>query len=843
MRIFISIFSFALAVSVWATPANKSALARHLGQFLPTKLNSCAICHVRANAQGAESLDDFPHNAFGHRLRGLGDKLSLAERFEKIAGEDSDGDGMSNLSELLAGSSPGNADHFAKAEAPLMARYIEFRRRYAWRPFAKIRRPPVPMAIEGGLPIRNPVDAFIAAAQAKRGLKPRPESPRDIWLRRVYLDLIGLAPTPEQRAAFLKDTSATAHELVVDQLLAHPAYGERWGRHWMDVWRYSDWAGYKQSLRESQRHIWHWRDWIVEALNADKKYDRMILEMLAADEAMPEDTQALRATGYLARHYFHKRDQWMDDVVKHTSQAFMGVTLACARCHDHKYDAFPQEDYYALRAVFAPYHVRTDRVPGVLDVAKNGLPRAFDNSLNIKVHLFKRGDERYPVKDTVILPGIPVILGGKLDIQPVSLPPSASQPDQRAFVVEDLLAAAQKKVTEAKEDPARKVAQLELDALKAELKTEQLTKDSEEWKAAAKETLRLQRAAKLAAAKLELTSATQAQANAQATLTKAETGKDKATFTKAKAAKAKAEKALADKKKAVVAAEKTESEKLTTKFTPRKQGKYSDRSTGRRLAFARWLGSRDNPLTARVAMNHIWLRHFGQPIVPSVYDFGAGGREPTHPALLDWLATEFMARSWSMKAMHRLICTSSTYRLDSTDDPLQAKIDPDNRFLWRMPARRLEGEAVRDNLLWIAGTLDTQRGGPDIPHIDAQTVHRRSIYFRHAHDKLVPFVQIFDGPKVSECYQREVSVQPHQALALANSQLTHDQSVALEKRLAKDADRFIGELFVHILCREPTASERAVCVQFLQRSSADTLRARIRLVKVLFNHNDFVTVR
>ena len=263
--------------------------------------------------------------------------------------------------------------------------------------YQRVERPRLPLPRRSDW-IRNPIDAFIATAQAKHGLKPRPEAPRDVWLRRVYLDLIGLAPTPEQRATFLKDTSATAHERVVDELLAHPAYGERWGRHWMDVWRYSDWAGYKQALRESQRHIWHWRDWIVESLNADKKYDRMILEMLAADEAMPEETDALRATGYLARHYFHKRDQWMDDVVKHTSQAFMGVTLACARCHDHKHDAFPQEDYYALRAVFAPYHVRTDRVPGVLDVAKNGLPRAFDNSLNAKVYLFKRGDERYPVK-------------------------------------------------------------------------------------------------------------------------------------------------------------------------------------------------------------------------------------------------------------------------------------------------------------------------------------------------------------------------------------------------------------------------------------------------------------
>lgn len=842
-RAYIVLLAIGCSAAVWATPANKSALARHYGKFLPAKLNSCATCHVRAEPRGAESLKEFPHNAFGKRLATLGDELSLAERLNKIAAEDSDGDGISNLNELLAGSGPGDAGQSGKVKPAVLARYGEFRKRYAWRPFAKVQRPEVPDAVKGGLEVRNPIDAFISTAQVKRGLQPRPEAARDIWLRRVYLDLIGLAPTLEQRTAFLKDTSSTAHERVVDELLAHPAYGERWGRHWMDVWRYSDWAGYKQSLRESQRHIWHWRDWIVEALNADKKYDRMMLEMLAADEAMPEDTSALRATGYLARHYFHKRDQWMDNVVKHTSQAFMGVTLACARCHDHKYDAFPQEDYYALRAVFAPYQVRTDRVPGVLDVAKNGLPRAYDASVNAKVYLFKRGDERYPLKDRDIAPGIPAALGGKLDIQPVSLPAPAWQPDQRAFVKKDLLAAAQAKVDAAKNEAAREVAQLEMDALKAEFKTESLKKDSDEWKAAAKETLRLQRAAKLAAAKLNLTPATQAQAKATEALAKAEAGKDKAAITKAKAAKTKVDKAVADAKKAVAAAEKVAAEELTTKFAPRKQGKFPSSSSGRRLAFARWLGSGDNPLTARVAMNHIWLRHFGQPIVPSVYDFGAGGREPTHPALLDWLAAEFMARDWSMKAMHRLICTSSTYRLAGTDDPVQAKIDPDNHFLWRMPARRLEGEAVRDNLLWIAGTLDAQRGGPDIPHTDAQTNRRRSIYFRHAHEKLVPFVQIFDGPKVTECYQREVSVQPHQALALANSRLTHDQSVALEKQLAKDAGKFISDAYVRILGREPTAKERAACARFLERSQAGPQRARIHLVKVLFNHNDFVTVR
>ena len=846
-RLSIGIVCLAFAASALGTPANKLALARHLGKFLPAKLNSCATCHVAADPRGAESLKDFPHNTFGRRLRALGDEMTIGERLDKIAAEDSDGDGVPNIDELLAGSGPGNARQSPKVSAALRARYGEFRKRYLWRSFAKVKRPTVPKASKNGLIIRNPIDAFVAAAQQKRGLKPRPEAARDLWLRRVYLDLIGLAPTPAQREAFLKDPAPRAHERAVDALLANPAYGERWGRHWMDVWRYSDWAGYKQSLRESQRHIWHWRDWIVEALNEDKKYDRMILEMLAADEAMPEDSKALRATGYLARQFFSNRDQWMDDVVKHTSQAFMGVTIGCVRCHDHKYDEFPQEDYYAMRAIFAPYNVRTDRVPGVLDVAKNGLPRAFDASLEAKVFLFKRGDERHPIKDRVIEPGVPATLGGQLKIRPVNLPPLAWQPDRREFVKKDLLAAAQKKVSNAKTDAARKVAQLNLDALRAELKTEPLKKDSTEWKAAAKAALKLQREAKLAEAQLELEPAAQAQAKAKAIFALAKEGKNKAALTKAKAAQTKADKALAAAKKTLIAATKAAKETLTTKFAARQQAKHPSQSTGRRLAFARWLGSPGNPLTARVAMNHIWLRHFGQPIVPTVYDFGAGGREPTHPELLDWLAAEFMARGWSMKAMHRLICTSSAYRMASTDDPAQSSRDPDNLFLWRMPARRLEGEAVRDNLLWIAGTLDAQRGGPDIAHTSAQTVRRRSIYFRHAHEKLVPFVQIFDGPKVSECYQRAVSVQPHQALALANSRLTYDQSVALEKNLGAtvgtNAGRFIEAAFIRILCRAPTPKESAACAEFLQRRQANPQRARVHLVKVLFNHNDFVTVR
>ena len=254
---------------------------------------------------------------------------------------------------------------------------------YQWQPFDPLTRPPVPRV--NSKRAANPIDAFIASEHQARGLKPRPEASKELLLRRVYLDLIGLSPTPEELHAFESDRSPHAYDKVVDRLLADPRYGERWGRHWMDVWRYSDWAGWSggNQIRDSKPHIWRWRDWIIESLNNDKGYDRMILEMLAADELAPQDTNALRATGFLARNYkMLSREQWLEDTVKHTSQAFLGMTMGCAKCHDHKYDPISQMEYYEMRAVFEPYQVRTDRLPGQLDTAKDGLVRIYDTSTN-----------------------------------------------------------------------------------------------------------------------------------------------------------------------------------------------------------------------------------------------------------------------------------------------------------------------------------------------------------------------------------------------------------------------------------------------------------------------------
>src|SRR5438874_9593180 len=276
----------------------------------------------------------------------------------------------------------------------------------------------------------DPIDRVLAVPHAKLGLVPEQEADRYTLLRRVTIDLTGLPPTPDEIRAFLADTAPDAYEKVVEKLLASPRYGERWGRHWMDVWRYSDWWGLGAEVRNSQKHIWHWRDWIIESLNADKGYDQMLREMLAADELYPGDADRVRATGYLARSYFiFNRNTWMEEVVEHTSKGFLGLTLNCARCHDHKYDPLAQQDYYRMRAFFEPYQVRTDMAAGEADFAKDGVPRVFDCNLDAPTYLFVRGDEKNPNKIKKIVPGLPAILArGELAIKPVSLPPAAHSP-------------------------------------------------------------------------------------------------------------------------------------------------------------------------------------------------------------------------------------------------------------------------------------------------------------------------------------------------------------------------------------------------------------------------------
>jgi hypothetical protein len=730
---------------------------------------------------------------------------------------------------------------------------------------------------------RHPIDAVLAAEHEARGLRPRPEAPREVLLRRAFLDLIGLPPTPEEAREFLEDRSPDAWTRLVDRLLADPRYGERWGRHWMDVWRYSDWAGFKEEVRESRPHIWRWRDWIIDSLNADKGYDRMVVEMLAGDELAPDDPDTLRATGFLARNWLKSsRDTWLMTTVEHTSKAFLATTINCARCHNHFFDPISQKEYYQFRAFFEPHQIRTDNVPGVADAAKDGVPRAYDADPAAQTWLYVRGDEKNPDRTHPIVPAAPRVMGGaSLKIEPVALPLSAIVPEKREFVVRDLRAAAAQAASDARAALERKaleaggadaaaarkaldelplatleasVAEARRAALDAVLEVERLddagSKASPERAAAARAAAAAQRAQAVAEAKRGLVAARLAVARAAA-------GKD-----------AEPRKKAADAEKSLAEAEK-KAQEVTEAFTPRKTETYPSTSSGRRLALARWIASTENPLAARVAVNHVWARHFGRPIVPSVFDFGHHGRPPVNPALLDLLAVRLVKDGWSLKALHRWIMASEAYRMDSSPDAEDLAKDPENLRLWRWNAHRLEAEAVRDSLLHVAGTLDLRRGGPDLDAAQGLTVPRRSLYFRHAAEKMMPFLEMFDAASVVECYERTESIVPQQALALSNSGLSQEVARRVAASLAPvagDPAAFVDAAYRRVLGRAPSPAEAGECSAFLDRQarllsepkalaafpgsgssvapSADPAqRAREDLVHVLLNHHDFVTVR
>ncbi|MEX0679590.1 MAG: DUF1553 domain-containing protein [Pirellulales bacterium] len=812
--------------------------------------------------------------------------------------------------------------------------------------FQKPVRPPLP-EVAGGAWSTHPVDRFLAAEHERRGLAPSPPADKNVLVRRVYVDLIGLPPTPAELRAFLADPSDDAYEKVVDRLLASPRYGERWGRHWMDVWRYSDWDGYNQEVRESQPHIWRWRDWIIESLNADKPYEGMITEMLAADEMAPLDESARRATGFLARNWYKfNRNVWLENTVEHTAKAFLGVTLNCARCHDHMYDPILQTEYYQFRAFFEPHQVRTDRVPGESDPAKDGLVRAFDAEADKPTFLFVRGNEASPDKEHPLVAAVPRVLGGdELAIEPVALPPRAYYPGLQTFVQQESLAKAQADVDRAEsemaqantvllsarkkladlvaakseskppkepaagggttsadkqpaDDPAEKgqsvaeeaglntaVGEAENGAALAEgsmlaaaanlvAVRAKIAADNAAFAApAADDAKQLAREASRAERVFNVEQARHNVLRAQQELNEAKKGADEAAKKKITDAEAK----LAEAKRARDAAQAALGE--ATESYAHFGNVYPAASTGRRAALARWIASKNNPLTARVAVNQIWMRHFGSPLVTSVFDFGINGKKPTHPELLDWLAVELMEQGWRMKAIHRLIVTSSAYRMrSSAADASNLALDPENRFLWRTNPRRMEAEAVRDSTLSVADALDVTMGGPDLDPEQGMTVPRRSVYFRSSKEKKMTFLDTFDRANVTDCYRRSETIAPQQALAMVNSALTLAQARRLAGILAKelkelnagatpDGQRaFVAAAFERVLCRPATLEERTLCLEFLDAQSrrfADPAaleaftgaenpqkpatdpheRARENLVHVLLNHNDFVTVR
>lgn len=774
---------------------------------------------------------------------------------------------------------------------------------------------------------RNPIDVFFSKAHRRMGLRASPAAHKGRLLRRVYLDLIGVPPLPKELDAFLQDNAPDAYERVVDRLLLDPRHGERWARHWMDIWRYSDWAGHRNEIRNSQPHIWRWRDWIIESLNRDKPYDRMIVEMLAGDEVAPDDPQTLRATGFLVRNWYSgSRNVWLQDTTDHTAKGFLGLTLACARCHDHMYDPISQEDYFRFRAFFEPHEIRTDPLDGQPDTKNDGLVRVYDAHPDAATVFFPNGDDRRPDTSRIFQPAPPRVIRREIDIQPVALPVSAYYPGStptfqhaaleatrsRLSAAEQALAAARAKLEEARQkvndgSTMDTVSTTSNDKPPAVLPVRETSVSTIAWRLAEQETVWAE--ARHAAAKQEvaamiartkadaarysipvsqgtpllIAAAVAAEADAAVLNAAAEALGAEVAQGKAEAAQPPNAAELETARKRVLALREAYDQAVSRRESPDDDytpigTKYPDTSTGRRLALARWITDRQNPLTARVAVNHIWTRHFGRPLVDRVDDLGIMSPPPRMQTLLDWLAVEFMERDWTMRAMHRLIVTSSLYRMDygdSQDSAGNHSLDEANHYHWQWEPRRMEAELVRDALLHVSGQLDLTHGGPELDQHAGQTSNRRSLYFRHAAEKQMLFLKLFDAANMEECYRRVQTTSPQQALALFNSPM----SIRCARLLARDLSSeqvgtslqrkqpFVQAAYLRILCREPTEKELNDCCRFLERQSellthraelstftgapASTVaasihpeeRARENLVQVLLNLSEFVTIR
>jgi hypothetical protein len=706
-----------------------------------------------------------------------------------------------------------------------------------------------------------------------------------VLVRRLYVDLTGLPPDEAAVERAITEASDAWYDEAVGRLLDDPSHGERWARHWMDIWRYSDWWGLGEQLRNSQPHIWRWRDWIVESLNANTPYDEMVRLMLAADELHPNDLDKLRATGFLARNWaLFGRHLWMDETVEHVSKALLGLTMNCAKCHDHKFDPIEQVDYYRMRAFFEPYHVRIDMLPDEADLAKDGVPRVFDGVLDAPTYRFERGQETQPDKSKVITPGVPGIVAfTDIPIQRVLLPKEAWQPERRPWVLEAHLAAARKAVKESRsataaaEEQLKPAAELAEAVAVAELKTV-------EARANAMRAAWLAEQQGEAADEVAVKTAVAVQAERQAAVIKARkvVSDIEARLRDAAAdAKTPIEAELATARDALATSERTAAAIVapTDQFTPLFGAKWTatrfgnslvddpavgfpSESTGRRSALAAWMTHSQNPLTARVAVNHIWARHMGTPLVASVFDFGRKGSRPTHPELLDWLAAEFIDSGWDMKHLHRLIVTSATYRLSSSAAGCDAQLvkDPDNAHLWRRTPVRIESQVVRDSILALSGALDLSRGGPPVPPAEQLQSKRRSLYYFHSNNDRNAFLTTFDEAGVKECYRRDQSVVPQQALALSNSGLVHDAAERIAERLSQptspeepppDDREFILRAFLTVLGVRVGVEEMEACLRTLavlrtlpaEATEVPVDRSRAYLVWALFNHNDFVTLR
>ena len=672
------------------------------GKIRPLLLQHCVACHGPEKQSGGLRLDlrtsaievggeSGPAITPGDTDDSLLLEAVKYESFEMPPDKPLSEDQVALLESWIKRGAPWPADSQDQAAAIAQRGITEEDRNYwAFRPLQETAPPTVNNEVWS----QHPIDRFLLARMEQDNLQPSRPAPKTELLRRLHLDLTGLPPTQEQIQTFLNDPSPNAYEKRVDELLASPQYGEHFGRIWLDLVRYAESDGYRQDAFRPL--AWRYRDYVIEAFNADKPYDQFLKEQLAGDEIAPEDPQALIATGFLRHgvYEYNQRDsrtQWqeiLNEVTDTTADVFLGMGMGCARCHNHKFDPILQEDYYGLQAFFAPIFWEDDA------------PFATPEQKAAYAAQMKKWEEATAAIraeiDQIEAPHLDSLARVSVnrfpeDVQEMML----KAPADRTPYEEQVASLAYRQVGDKQK------------AIKSRLKGEVLTR----WEDL---QLELDKFNKLKPAPLP----------------KGPSGRDVGAIAPPVLLKTRR-----GEKEIVPHFPEVLTDELPEIVPPE-----GIASTGRRTALANWFVRPDHPLTSRVMINRIWQQHFGKGLVSSASDFGTLGQPPTHPELLDWLALRFMDSGWSMKQMHRMLVLTAAYQQSShaEDNPTYDQamlVDPQNRLVWRMSSHRLNSDQIRDSILAATGELSLKMGGPSTNPEDI----RRSIYTKVIRNNQHPF--------------------------------------------------------------------------------------------------------
>jgi Protein of unknown function (DUF1549)/Protein of unknown function (DUF1553) len=684
--------------------------------------------------------------------------------------------------------------------------------------FQKVERPAVPSLSNGW--IRNPIDAFILEGLEAKHLSPSPPLDRTKLIRRVSFDLTGLPPTPSEVQDFLHDKSPNAYEMLVDRLLASPHYGERWAQQWLDVVRYADTNGFE--LDADRTHAWRYRDYVIDSFNRDKPYDQFIKEQLAGDEMYPGDKQALVATGYLRAGSEHlvagnidpavSRQEVLTEIATSVGQTYMALTVNCARCHNHKFDPILQADYYRLQAVFA-----TGKGNEV-EIATPQQKASWESAEAAYKERLK------PVQDAIERLTTPYrerVEAERLTKLDPKVQDAVHKSEDKRTPDEKVLAANAKEQIEPTWDVV----------------VAAMTPEDRDKRAKLREQLHQVEATEPDPLPTAYSYVNSSEPPPQSYVLR-----------------------MGDPAHQLAPVAPSVPTVLKASY------EIPSSSAGRRTALANWLADPNNPLTSRVMVNRIWQFRMGQGIVRTPNDFGVMGDRPSNKKLLDWLAAEFVSQGWNVKAMDRLIVLSNSYQQSSAANESGTEADPDNRLLWRMNRKRMDGEMIRDSVLSVSGDLNLQIGGrpvrvpiePEVYNLifteherdglwpvnpDKRVQNRRSIYLYNKRSVRLPLLSAFDQPDaITSCPVRPVSTHALQALSLMNSDFMQRESETFADRLTKACPNHklrceLQHAWQFAFSRDPTLAESKLAAQFITKGG--TLQ---EMCLAILNRNEFVYV-